>query len=240
MCSLEKRGSVFLLTLTGNDDHRLSPTLLDAVLAALRHVRAEATLGFALVTAAEGKFFSNGFDLNWANAGGPHCFADRFRHMGSKLRQIMAELISLPMPTVAAVTGHAAAAGFVLALAYDYIHMRKDRGLIYMSELDIGLDIPDSAMALIRSKIGAPRARRELLLRAAKMKAEEAVGMGIIDAAHDSREETVEAAVRRAEELAGRKWKGEVYASIRKATFAEVSEILGLAEKKTAVAAARL
>ncbi|KAL5997819.1 hypothetical protein ACLOJK_008751 [Asimina triloba] len=239
MCSLEKRGNIFLLTLTGGDEHRLNPTLLDAILAALHRIRAEATVGSALVTTAEGKFFSNGFDLNWAKAAGPG-FMDRLRLMGSKLDQIMADLISLPMPTVAAVTGHAAAAGFMLALSHDYVHMRKDRGVIYMSELDIGLDFPDNFMALIKSKIGAPRARRELALRAAKIKAEEAAGMGIIDAAHDSAGETVEAAVRRAEELGGRRWKGELYASIRKTTFAEAAEILGLVGKKPGVAAARL
>ncbi|KAL5997810.1 Enoyl-CoA delta isomerase 2, mitochondrial [Asimina triloba] len=239
MCTLEKRGCIFFLTLTGDDEHRLSPTLIDTILAALRRVRAEATIGSALVTTADGKFFSNGFDLKWAKAAGPD-FMDRVHHMVAKFDRVVADLISLPMPTVAAVTGHAAAAGFMLALSHDYVHMRKDRGVLYMSELDIGLAFPDYFMALLRSKVGAPTARREVALRAAKIRAEEAVGMGIIDAAHDTAEETVEAAVRRAEELADRKWKGEVYASIRKATFAEVSETLGLVEKKTTVAAARL
>ncbi|KAF4378438.1 hypothetical protein F8388_021632 [Cannabis sativa] len=40
--------------------------------------------------------------------------------------------------------------------------------------------------------------------------------MGIAESAHDSVEKTLEAAVRLAEQLAKRKWNGEVYAEIRK------------------------
>jgi hypothetical protein len=43
------------------------------------------------------------------------------------------------MPTVAAVTGHAAAAGCALALAHDSVVMRASRGFLYMSEVDAGI-----------------------------------------------------------------------------------------------------
>lgn len=242
MCTLEKCGSVYVLTLAGDGEHRLSPTLIDSIQAALRRVRSDPTPGSALVTTAEGRFFSNGFDLNWAQAAGSG-FLERLQHMVDKFQQIVADLFSLPMPTIAAVSGHAAAAGFMLAISHDYVLMRKDRGFLYMSELDIGLPFPDYFMGLMRSKIGAARARRDVVLRAAKFTAARAVEEGIIDAAHDSAGETVEAAMRLGEELAGRKWKGEVYAGIRKASFPEVCEVLGLVENKkptTTATASRL
>ncbi|KAF8413725.1 hypothetical protein HHK36_001718 [Tetracentron sinense] len=238
MCSLEKRGNIFLLTLTGDGEHRLNPDLIHSVRSILRQVRAEATRGSALVTIGEGKFFSNGFDLAWAQAAGSAGFLDRLHHMVESFKPIVADLISLPMPTVAAVTGHAAAAGFMLALSHDYVLMRKDRGVLYMSEIDIGLTFPDYFMAIMRSKIASRIARRDVVLRAAKVKAEEAVKMEIIDSAHDSAAETVEAALRLGEQLAGRKWDGEVYAEIRKASFPEACEVLGLVGK--AVIASRL
>ncbi|XP_077227631.1 enoyl-CoA delta isomerase 2, peroxisomal-like [Tasmannia lanceolata] len=230
MCTLEKRGRVFVLTLTGDHEHRFSPTVIDDLQAALSRVRAEQTPGSALVTTAEGKFFSNGFDLTWAKAAGSG-FRDRLRFMVTKFERVMADMISLPIPTVAAVTGHAAAAGFLLALSHDYVLMRKDRGVIYMSELDIGLPFPKYFMAIMRAKITAKGARRDVVLRAAKIKAEEAVEKGIIDSAHDSPEETFAAAMRLGEELAVRKWDGDVYAEIRKATFEEASQVLGLLDK---------
>ncbi|KAL8208838.1 hypothetical protein R6Q57_008250 [Mikania cordata] len=55
--------------------------------------------------------------------------------MANLFKDVVADLISLPMPTIAAVTGHAAAAGLLLAISNDYVLMRRDRGVLYMSEL---------------------------------------------------------------------------------------------------------
>ncbi|KAG6501910.1 enoyl-CoA delta isomerase 1, peroxisomal-like [Zingiber officinale] len=229
MCTLEKRGRVYLLTLTGADEHRLNPTLLDAVRSALARVRSEAASsdgGAALVIAAEGKFFSNGFDLDWARAS-PSLHPGL---MTAALRRTLADLLSLPMPTVAAVTGHVSAAGCFLALSHDYVVMRADRGFLYMSEVDIGLPIVESFMALMRAKIPDPRTRRDVLLWGKKMTAVEAEARGIVDRAVVGAREAVEAAIAMGEELAARNWDGEAYASIRKGLFKDVCRGLGLKE----------
>ncbi|KAK8935260.1 hypothetical protein KSP39_PZI013585 [Platanthera zijinensis] len=236
MCSLEKRGRVFVLTLTGDGEHRLSPDVIAAIRDALARVKCESAAaggrGFALVTMAEGRFFSNGFDLAWARSGGSaSTIRTRLDSMGSLLRQLVADLLSLPMPTIAAVTGHAAAAGFMLALSHDYVEMRGDRGFLYMSEIDIALPIPPYFMALMRSKITDPKVLRELVLEGKKIIAAEAMAKGIIDQAHGGAAETVKAAVRRAEELAEKNWIGEVYGSIRRGTLPEVRFAVGLPEE---------
>lgn len=220
MCTLEKKGEIFILTLTGPGEHRLNPTLLDEIQSALNQVRAAATSSSsALITTAHGKFFSNGYDLDWAGSD-----QSRSELMNSKLRSLVADFISLPLPTIAAVTGHASAAGFILARCHDFVLMRNDRGFIYMSEMDIALVIPAWFHALIANKVGSPIARRDLMLRADKVKATVAVEKGIIDSAHDSAEETVEAAVRLGDELVKRKWKGHVYAQIRMDLMSEALE----------------
>ncbi|PWZ34731.1 hypothetical protein Zm00014a_008709 [Zea mays] len=96
-----------------------------------------ASLG-ALVLAAEGKFFSNGYDLAWARAGpapapGHRLFAMRAA-MRATFRGLVADLLALPVPTVTTVMGHAAGAGCALALAHDAIAMRASRGFLCMSE----------------------------------------------------------------------------------------------------------
>ncbi|KAJ7975836.1 enoyl-CoA delta isomerase 1, peroxisomal-like [Quillaja saponaria] len=230
MCTLEKRDSLFILTLTGNNQHRLNPTLLDAIQSALRRVRAEAATSSSssssvLITTAEGKFFSNGYDLAWAQSSGEINQASQL--MDAKLRSVVADLISLPMPTIAAVTGHASAAGYILALSHDYILMRNDRGFLYMSELDIKLVIPAWFISLVESRIGSPIARREVVLTAAKLTAMDAVQKGIIDSAHDSADETVMAALRLGEELVKKGWDGHVYGEIRKQVLAGVLDKIG-------------
>ncbi|PSS33782.1 Enoyl-CoA delta isomerase 2, peroxisomal like [Actinidia chinensis var. chinensis] len=242
MCTLEKRGDIFYLTLTGGgEEHRLNPTVIASLRSALREAREQSTRGSALITVADGKFFSNGFDLAWAQAAGPGTAAarDRLDHMVSLFKPVVADLVSLPMPTIAALTGHAAAAGMVLALSHDYVLMRSDRGVLYMSELDIGLTFPDYFTAIMRSKVGSPAARRDVMLKAAKLRATEAVAMGIIDSAYDSAQAVLEAAVRLGGELVKRKWNGEIYAEIRKALYPELCGMLGLTNK-VVVASSRL
>ncbi|XP_071938061.1 enoyl-CoA delta isomerase 2, peroxisomal-like [Coffea arabica] len=233
MCTLEKRGNIFLLTLTGDDEHRLNPTLIASIRWALAEVKSQATKGSVLITSGQGKFFSNGFDLRYAQAAGSVQGAkDRLMNMVEIFKPLVADLISLPMPTIAAITGHAAAAGLMLAVSHDYITMRSDKGVLYMSELDIGMTLPDYFNAIFRSKIGSPSARRALLLRASKVRAEEAAGMGIIDSVHSNGMETLEAAVRLGEDLSKKKWEGKVYAEIRKSLYPELCGILGLKDEK--------
>ncbi|TXG72267.1 hypothetical protein EZV62_000846 [Acer yangbiense] len=96
-------------------------------------------------------------------------------------KSIVAEFISLPMPTIAAVNGHAAAVGCALALCHDYVIMRRHRGVLYMSEVDMEFTFPYCFAALFRAKVGLAQALRDVMLRGAKIRGEEAVRMGIVD-----------------------------------------------------------
>ncbi|XP_047983459.1 enoyl-CoA delta isomerase 2, peroxisomal-like [Salvia hispanica] len=190
MCTLEKRGNIFFLTLTGagkkDQEHRLNPTLIAAIRAALSEVRSQSVPGSALITQAEGRFFSNGVDLR----PGAAAAEEELIAMVDLFRGVVADLLSLPMPTVAAVAGHAAAAGLILAISHDYVVMARSRAVLYLSELDIGMSLPDYFTALIQGKLSSSAARRELALRAAKIGG---------DAAYDSAEEVAAAAVERVE-----------------------------------------
>ncbi|KAG4157142.1 hypothetical protein ERO13_D02G043950v2 [Gossypium hirsutum] len=209
MCSLEKRGNLFILTLTGkNVEHRLNPEVLSSIISALSRAKAKSTRGSALVTVSHGKFFCNGFDLDW----------------------LVQAFISLPMPTVAAVNGHASAAGVVIPLCHDYVVMRRDRGVLYVNDLEMGLKIPELYMAFFRAKTSG-WALRDLVLRGLKIKGEELLKMGIVDAVYDGEEGVTNAGMKMADDLARRKWDGEVYAEIRKGLYSEFCGMLGIASK---------
>lgn len=237
MCTLEKRGNVFFLTLTGDDEHCLNPTFISSIRSALSEVKSQSIPGSVLITSAQGKYFSNGFDLKWAKSasdGSPSKTIDLLLSMVDLFKPLVADLVSLPMPTIAAITGHACAAGLVLAISHDYVLMRRDRGVLYMSELDIGITLPDYFIAMMRSKVGKPEARRDVLLRGVKVKAEEALAMGLVDSAHDDGESVLEAAVSMGEDLTKKKWDGEVYSEIRKSLYPELCKVLGLTTKDVA------
>ncbi|XP_065861768.1 enoyl-CoA delta isomerase 2, peroxisomal-like [Euphorbia lathyris] len=227
MCTLEQRGNIFILTLTGDDEHRLSPSLITSLLSTLRQLKSQATRGSVLVTTSQGKFFSNGFDLAWAKAAGSK-WMDRLHEMVESFRPVIAEMLSLPMPTIAAVQGHAAAAGFLFALSHDYFLMRSDKGVLYMSEIDIGLPLPDYFAAMFRSKMPGVSTRRDVLLRGTKVRGEEAVRMGIVEAAYDNEKSLAEAAMHLGEQFTSRKWDGENYQEIRKSLYPDACGVLGL------------
>jgi Delta3-Delta2-enoyl-CoA isomerase len=177
MCTLEKRGNIYILTLTGSGEHRFNPSLLSSLRSALSSLLSSShPPNSALVTCAKGKFFSNGFDLAWMRSAPPS-----EHHRLSELRDVISDLLSLPMPTVCAVTGHAAAGGCGLVLAHDYVVMRGDRGFFYMSELDVGLKFVRYFDMLFNEKISDSQTRRDVLLRSAKLTAREALARRIVD-----------------------------------------------------------
>ncbi|KAM7254902.1 hypothetical protein ACFE04_020143 [Oxalis oulophora] len=238
MCTLEKRNNLFILTLTGdvNDEHRLNPTLISSILSALSQVKCQAKSGTALITTSShgSKFFSNGFDLAWpkkVSADSRDAASQRLVEMIEYFKPIVAALISLPIPTIAAVCGHAAAGGMMLAISHDYVLMRSDKGVFYMSELDIGLAMPNYVFAMFVAKVSSASARRDMLLRGVKVRGEEAMKMGIVDEVHDSEEKVREASVRLGEQLAMKKWNIDLYAEIRKSLYPDVCKILGVATK---------
>ncbi|KAM7279923.1 hypothetical protein ACFE04_007057 [Oxalis oulophora] len=250
MCTLEKRNNLFILTLTGdvNDEHRLHPTLISSILSSLSQVKSQATRGTALITTSShgSKFFSNGFDLAWAqkvsaNSPDPRAAAgQRLVEMTESFKPIVAALISLPIPTIAAVCGHAAAAGMMLAISHDYVLMRSDKGVFYMSEVNIGLTMPDYFAAMFAAKVSSASGRRDVLLRGVKIRGEDAVKMGIVDEVHDSEEKVREASVRLGEQLAKKKWSVESYPEIRKSLYPDLCKILGVATKVVANPSPRL
>ncbi|KAK4426787.1 Enoyl-CoA delta isomerase 1, peroxisomal [Sesamum alatum] len=105
--------------------------------------------------------------------------------------------------------------------------MRKDRGFLYMSELDIKHKIPLWFMSIFKSKIASPKVWRDVVLKAAKIPAATGVEWGIVDSAHENAEKTVEAAVRLGMDLVRRKWDGQVYADNRRTVVADVLAVLG-------------
>lgn len=82
---------------------------------------------------------------------------------------------------MAAVDGHAFAAGFVLALAQDYrVAAPTARSLFCMNELLIRAGVPSGMMGVLKSKLGSPQLLRECIF-AKRWNVQQAKQDGIID-----------------------------------------------------------
>src|SRR3954471_10566171 len=137
-------------------ENRFNRTFVDAFHAALDEVVA-VDGPLALVAVGEGKFFSNGLDLDWiASAADPEAFM-------ASVHRLFGRLLLFPAYTVAALNGHTFAAGAMLSTAFDHRIMRSDRGYWCLPEVDIGLALTDGMTATVTARLPAPAAADAML-----------------------------------------------------------------------------
>jgi enoyl-CoA hydratase/carnithine racemase len=158
----------------GDDENRFSPEFLDAINAQLDEIEAGGAQG--LVTTARGKFYTNGLDLDWLTA-----HAEQMQSYVARVQALLARVLTVPMPTAAAVTGHAFGAGAMLAMAHDARVMRADRGFFCFPEVDIRIPFTDGMAALIQAKL-TPRAAVASMTTGRRFGGAEAAELGIVDA----------------------------------------------------------
>lgn len=175
MPTLEHHDQVLVLDL-GEGENRFHPDWLASVNTALDE--AEQVQGpRALVTAATGKFYSNGLDLDWLMAN-----ADQYQDYVADVHQLFARMLALPMPTVAALQGHTFAAGAMFSLAQDLRVMRADRGFWSLPEADINIPFTPGMSALIQARL-SPQTAHEAMVTARRYGGHDAATAGIVDQA---------------------------------------------------------
>jgi Delta3-Delta2-enoyl-CoA isomerase len=145
MIELERVQQVWILRLR-NGENRFNQDSVGDLNEALDRVEGSG-LPTALVTTGEGKFYSNGLDLEWlASASDPGGFMDQ-------VHRLLVRILTFPAVTVAAVNGHAFAAGAMLATAHDFMVMRSDRGYWCLPEVDLGLPLTPTMHALLGARL---------------------------------------------------------------------------------------
>jgi enoyl-CoA hydratase/carnithine racemase len=216
MPSLDRLDEVFVLDL-GDTENRFRPDWVDAVGELLDQVE-KADGPKALVTAATGKFFSNGLDLEWLGAHG-----DQASGLIASVHALFARVLVLPLFTVGALQGHTFAAGAMLSLAHDARVMRADRGFWCLPEADINLPFTPGMSALIQARL-TPSAAHEAMVTARRYGGREAHAAAIVDRVADDEGAVRAAAVELARAQAGK--AGPVLGAIKTGMYATVLDEL--------------
>lgn len=148
-------------------------TAMDKIMA---HMDTNHQLNYALVIRGQNGFFSNGLDLSYLmKIPNPHQF------LIETYQPMIARFLSIGLPTVAFLDGHAFAGGLVLALAADYrIAPESSKALFSMNELLIRAAIPAGMLGVLRAKLKDPSILRECIL-ARRWNVSDALNDGIID-----------------------------------------------------------
>jgi Delta3-Delta2-enoyl-CoA isomerase len=224
MIDLERDGELFILTMN-DGENRWNTTFVRAYAKALDEVEASSGPAALVTRSADAKFFSNGLDLDWISAGGAageggeaHRGGDR-AVFGAEFMALMGRIITLPIPTVAAINGHGFGAGFMTALCHDVRVMRSDRGFLCANEMQLGMTIPRPELALFRHKLSASTFFETVQL-ARRWTGPDALAAGIVSHIAGV-DEVFDVACKRARELAPLGANRVAYGSQKESLFGE-------------------
>lgn len=154
MIDLERDGPIFTLTMD-DGENRWNTTFVRTLAEVIDEIEGSEGPAALITTSANEKFFSNGLDLDWIQSRSPQPDdpgGDR-GVFGAEFMSLMSRIITLSIPSVAAINGHAFGAGLMLALCHDERIMREDRGYACANEMQIGIQIPQPELALFRHKL---------------------------------------------------------------------------------------
>ena len=97
------------------------------------------------------------------------------------MHHLFERVLALPVPSVAAIQGHAFAGGGMLALAHDFRVMRADRGFFCLPEVDINIPFSRGMSGLIQGRLSKKTAH-EAMTTGKRYGGGDALPAGIVDA----------------------------------------------------------
>jgi len=143
---------------------------------AIQRVRSAPEIRALVLSSANDKFFSIGFDI-------PQLFElskEDFRLFYKTFNQTCMNLFTLSKPTVAAISGHAIAGGCILALCCDYRVIGEGRKLMGLNEIKLGVPVPYLADCVLQSLVGTRNARN-VVETGEFYEPEKSLEMGMVD-----------------------------------------------------------
>ena len=173
----ETRGHLRILTINRPDRmNSLSPEMSAALVEAFVEAGSDPDIRCIILTAVGERAFCAGADLKAA----PHYTAADWAEIGVLADRVFATLALLPVPTVAAINGHAIGGGLVLALACDLRLGTTAPARFGLPEVARDIAFPKVALALVQENLTAA-VLRDLALSARLVGNAEAVQLGLID-----------------------------------------------------------
>lgn len=173
---VEERGQIAILTLNRPQvQNAISKALAEKLEAAIRAIARRRDLRVVIITGAGDRAFSAGTDLKERR----ELDADGKWEQAGALRKANDAIWSLPKPVIAAIEGWCLGGGYEIALNCD-IRIASKTAVFSWPEMQLGAYPGGTAGVMFPRLVGRARAK-ELFFTARKVKAEEALELGIIE-----------------------------------------------------------
>jgi len=174
LLAFEVIDSVGVITLNNPPANGLSPTLLKELFSVTEQAKNTGTVRAVLIQSSCEGFFSAGADLSLLTD-----LTDDLVKLLPQAQEVFNNLESLPLPVVAAISGHALGGGLELALACDFRFMAKDSGRLGLPEVRLGLIPSFGGSQRLPQIVGRAKAL-EMMIKGLQINADEAKDIGLV------------------------------------------------------------
>lgn len=195
MIEIRNLNSVRIINLNNGVTNAIHFDLVDTLKRALNDAKCDNGIGALVLSSANEKFFSIGFDLPRLHKYSREKFGKFYREFNN----LCSELYTFPKPTVAALTGHAIAGGCILALCCDSRVIAGGRKLMGLNEIKLGVPVPYLIDRILRS-LNGDRVARLVMEGGEFFPPDRLLEMGMVDQVA-SQSEVVDAADQKARSL---------------------------------------
>ena len=168
--------NVAMLTLNRPPVNSLSMEMCQAISAAVKDVEDNSNVEGVVLASSNPNILSAGLDLN--ELYNPD--TNRLPDFWNSFQQLFIDLYGSRLATVAAIEGHAPAAGCMLAICCDYRVMTDQKGRIGLNETLLGIAAPPWLGQAMVNTIGMRNAELSLSL-GLLYSPQEALGIGLVD-----------------------------------------------------------
>lgn len=148
----EKDGNVAVISMNNgkNQQNLVFAQTMDAM---IDRVIEEGGIKALVIASTDVKNWSQGLDLEWIGHERENGNPDDVKKFFLMLDQIYSKLMLLPVPSIAAINGHAFGAGAFLSTSCDYRFMNADRGFFCFPEIDLRMDFLPGVFSMLVHKL---------------------------------------------------------------------------------------
>ncbi len=142
-------GNAAVLTMNSGEN-RFNFPFFTEIFDVLDEIEKKTDATVLITRSSDPKIWCNGIDLDWLTPvvqNGKQALANKFY---SQMYSLFRRVLTYPMITVAAITGHAFAGGAFLAFSHDFRFMRNDRGWLCLPEVNLKKTLGQVLIALAR------------------------------------------------------------------------------------------